>query len=112
MGKTLVATLAAVGTAVISALCCVGPLLAVAAGVSGAGLAATFEPVRPYFVGGTALLLGLGHYGLYQEERRPCEPGRVCADPRVLGRMKRLLWAGTVVAVVFMTFPYWSVWVL
>lgn len=112
MGKVILAALGAVGAAVGSALCCVGPLVAVAAGVSGAGLAATFEPVRPYFVGGTVLLLGLGHYGLYSEERKSCEPGRVCADPRMLGRMKRWLWAGSVVAVLLVTFPYWSGWVL
>ena len=112
MGKTLVAALAAVGAGAVSALCCLGPLLALAVGVSGAGLATTFEPLRSYFVGAAALLLGLGHYGLYREERKSCEPGRVCANPVVLRRMKRLLWAGTAVAVVFMTFPYWSVWVL
>ena len=26
----------------------------------GAGLAATFEPLRPYFIGGTVLALGFG----------------------------------------------------
>lgn len=112
MGKTLLAAVAAVGTAVVSALCCVGPLVAVTLGISGAGLAATFEPVRPYFVAGTVLLLGVGHYGVYREERKACERGTLCANPRVLRRIKRLLWAGTAVALVFVTFPSWSVWVL
>ncbi|MBI2401388.1 MAG: mercury transporter MerT [Gemmatimonadetes bacterium] len=112
MGKTLLAVLGAVGASVVSALCCVGPLVAVAVGVSGAGLAGTFEPLRPYFLGGTLIFLGLAHYGLQREERNACEPGRVCAEPRVRRRMKWILWAATVLAVLFGTFPYWSVWVL
>lgn len=112
MGKTLLAALGAMAAAVGSALCCVGPLVAVTIGVSGAGLATTFEPLRPYFLGGTLVFLGLAHYGVHREEQKACEPGRVCAEPRVRRRMKQILWAATVVAVVFGTFPYWSVWVL
>lgn len=112
MGRTLAAALGAVGAAVVSALCCVGPLVAVAIGVSGAGLAATFEPLRPYFLGGTLVFLATGHYALYREERNACEPGKACAEPRMLRRMKALLWTATGVAVIFATFPYWSLWVL
>ena len=59
MGKTLLTAILGIGSAFVSALCCVGPLLAVTAGVSAAGLSATFEPLRPYFLGGTAAFLGL-----------------------------------------------------
>jgi mercuric ion transport protein len=112
MGKTVFAALGAAAAAFASALCCVGPLVAVAIGVSGAGLASTFEPLRPYFLGGTVVFLALGHYTLHREDRKACEPGRVCADPRVRRRMKLLLWSVTVVAIVLGAFPYWSVWVL
>ena len=50
--KTVLATTGGVAAAIASALCCAGPLVAVALGLSGAGLAATFEPLRPYFVAG------------------------------------------------------------
>jgi hypothetical protein len=53
--KTVLATTGGVASAVASALCCAGPLVAVALGLSGAGLAATFEPLRPYFVADTVL---------------------------------------------------------
>lgn len=112
MGKTLLAAVGAMAAAVGSALCCVGPLVAVTVGLSGAGLATTFEPLRPYFLGGTLLFLGLAHYGVHREERRACEPGKVCAEPRVRRRMKWILWVTTAVVVVFGTFPYWSAWVL
>ncbi len=112
MGKTILAALGAVGAAVGSALCCAGPLVAVALGMSGAGLAATFEPLRPYFVGGTVLALGTGFFLVHREERKACEPGRPCASPVVRRRMKRWLWAATAVAIPLVTFPWWSAFVL
>ena len=67
--KTALAATAGVAAAIGSALCCAGPLVAVALGLSGAGLAATFEPLRPYFVAGTVLSLGLGFVVLGREDR-------------------------------------------
>lgn len=110
--KTGVTATAGVAAALASALCCAGPLIAVALGVSGAGLAATFDPLRPYFLGATAAALIFGFYSLHREEKRACVPGTSCADPRTRQRMKRVLWAATVFALVFATFPTWSAWVL
>ena len=112
MGKAVLAAVGAVGAAIGSALCCVGPLVAVALGMSGAGLAATFEPVRPYFVGGTVLSLGLGFVAVYREDKKACEPGTLCASPVARRRMKRWLWIATIVAVPFLTFPWWSKFIL
>jgi mercuric ion transport protein len=112
MDKSRFAAVGAVGTAIGSALCCVGPLVAVAFGVSGAGLAATFEPLRPYFVAGTALALGLGFVTVYREDKKACEPGTLCASPAVRRRMKLWLWIATIIAVPFVTFPWWSKFIL
>ena len=95
-----------------SALCCAGPLVAVALGVSGAGLAATFEPLRPYFVAGTVLALGSGFVVLRREDKRACEPGTLCASPLARRRMKCALWSATTIAVPLLTFPWWSGFVL
>lgn len=104
-------TFAAVGGAVVaavgSALCCAGPLVAVALGMSGAGLASTFEPLRPYLVGATVLGLGSGHWLLHREEQHACVPGKPCADPRTRQLMRRTLWTATVIAAALVTFPYW-----
>jgi mercuric ion transport protein len=110
--KTLAVAGAGVAAAFASALCCAGPLLAVAAGVSGAGLSSTFEPLRPYFLGATFVFLGLGFYLVHREEGKACEPGKPCAEPRVRKRMKTMLWIATAVAVVFATYPTWSGWIL
>ena len=104
MRKPTLAALGAVAAAAGSALCCAGPLVAVAIGLSGAGLA-TFEPLRPYFLGGTALLLGSGFYLLHREETKACEPGKACADPRLRRRTRATLWAATVLALVLGSFP-------
>lgn len=112
LGKTLLTAAGGVATAFGSALCCAGPVLAVTLGVSGAGLASTFEPLRPYFLTGTALLLGSGFFLLHREEQKACEPGKVCAEPKVRRRMKAALWSATGLAVLFATYPTWSAWIL
>ena len=111
-GKTLLVGAGGIGAAFASALCCAGPLIAVAAGVSGAGLAATFDPLRPWFLGATAAFLLLGFWMVDREERKACEPGKPCADPRTRRRMKIMLWVATGVAVLFATFPRWQTLVL
>lgn len=95
-----------------SVLCCAGPLIAVALGVSGAGLASTFEPLRPYFLGATVLALAVGHWSLRKEDRDACEPGKPCADPRTRRTMRWSVWLATALAAVFATFPYWSRFIL
>jgi mercuric ion transport protein len=112
IGKTVAAASAGVAAAVASTLCCAGPLLAVAVGVSGAGLSSTFEPLRSYFLGATGVFLGLGFFLLHREDQKACEPGKVCAEPRVRQRIKIMLWIATGLAVLFATYPTWSAWVL
>lgn len=108
MGKPILAAVGGVTAAVASALCCAGPLVAVLLGLSGAGLASTFEPLRPFFLVGAALSLGGGFARLRREERNACEPGKPCADPGVRRRMRLLLWIATGIAMVFAAFPWWS----
>ncbi len=106
--KTLLAAGGGLAAAIGSALCCAGPLVAVLLGLSGAGLAAAFEPLRPYFVGATALFLMLGFVGVRREDHKACQPGELCASPVARRRMKRWLWIATGIAVPLVTFPWWS----
>src|SRR5437870_2198998 len=78
----------------------------------GAGLAATFEPLRPYFVAGTVLALGFGFVVLRGEEKRACVPGTLCVSPIARRRMKWALWTATIVSIPLLTFPWWSKLVL
>lgn len=112
MERARLAALGGVGAAIGSALCCAGPLISVAIGLSGAGLASTFEPLRPYFLGAAAVSLGWGFLTVYREDRKACEPGSLCASDIVRRRMKRWLWTATVIALGFATFPWWSSFIL
>ena len=112
MEKARLASLGAVGAAIGSAICCAGPLVAVALGFSAARIAATFAPLRPYFLAATVLLLGVGFVWVRREDQRACEPGSACASPAVRGRMKLWLWIATAIAIPFATFPWWSRFVL
>lgn len=75
-------------------------------------MASTFEPLRPYFLAGTAVLLTSGFYLLHREEQHACEPGKVCASPVVRRRMRITLHIATGLAIVFASFPWWSPLVL
>ena len=113
--RGLLATLGAIGAAFLASLCCIGPLVFVAFGV-GAGMASAFEPLRPLFTVLTVALLSVRFYLLYGRKPKPdavvCGPDGSCAAPRDRRRDKVLLWIATVVAVVLLTMPRWSAWLL
>ncbi|MBI4420579.1 MAG: mercury transporter [Gemmatimonadetes bacterium] len=112
IGKTVAVAAGSIAAAVTSALCCAGPLVAVFFGLSGAGLATTFEPLRPYATATTVLALGFGFAVVRREERKACEPGTLCASPRARHRMKWALWVATGISLPLITFPWWSGFVL
>lgn len=107
------ATVGAIGAAFLASLCCIGPLVFVAFGV-GAGLASAFEPLRPLFTALTVGLLAIGFYVVYGKRSNAnaaaCGPDGSCVVPRSRRRDKVLLWVATVVALVLLSFPQWSLW--
>lgn len=109
----LFSNLGAVGSTFASALCCLGPILYVSLGV-GAGLASTFGPLRPWFLGSAVLLLGVGLYGAYLWPPRSCEEGGACETEaearRKRTRQRVMVWISTGLVVLFATFPIWSTW--
>jgi len=117
MRRTLLASLGGVAAALLGSLCCAGPLVFAALGV-GAGLAGTFEPLRPVFGALMVALLGLGFYAVYGARLRVpeapeglddgCAPGPACAVPRSRTRGTVILWMAAVLALVLWTFPTWS----
>ena len=76
-----------------ASLCCVGPLVLLALGISGAwiGNLTALEPYRPIFVGLTLLFLGLAFRKLYPGPRA-CLPEDACAQPRVIRRQRLTFW--------------------
>ena len=110
--RSLAASIAAVGAALLASLCCIGPVLFVTLGV-GAGFATRFEPLRPLFTVLTIALLALGFYSVYGRQgsttsAASCDIDGTCAVPRSRRRDRILLWIAALVALVVLTFPQWS----
>ncbi|MEE9235472.1 MAG: mercuric transporter MerT family protein [Candidatus Acidoferrales bacterium] len=102
-------TLGSTLAAFLASLCCLGPLLLGGLGL-GAALSATFTPLRPYFLGASAVLLGLGFYFVYRQPKAPevCE-GEVCAPDNRTGRLaKPLLWLATLTVAALALFPVYG----
>jgi MerT mercuric transport protein len=105
------ATLFAAGSilaAISASLCCVLPIVFALTGFSILGASALFSAWRPYLLGLTVGLLGLGFYFAYRPRTEQCAPGSVCAM-RVTSRWERpLLWLVTLFVILFAAFPYYS----
>jgi mercuric ion transport protein len=97
--------------ALLASACCLGPLVLLALGVSGAWIAnlTALEPYRPIFVvvaGGALVVSGRRIW----RPQSVCAPGEVCAMPQ-LRRVQKVLF-GVVVALmlVALAFPYVAPW--
>lgn len=93
--------------AVLASTCCLGPLLLVAIGFSGAwiGNLTVLEPYRPLFIGAAMLALFLAYRSIFRPARA-CNPGDVCAVPRVKRAYKAVFWIVATLVVVAIAFPY------
>ena len=105
------ALLTGAAAAIGASLCCVVPLALVSLGISGAWLAnlTALEPYRPWFAISALAALAFAGWRLYGPASR-CEDDRVCADPRVLRRRRRMLWIAVAVIVPLLLFPYYINW--
>jgi mercuric ion transport protein len=85
----LAGVLAAIGASV----CCVGPLVLLALGISGSWIDSfsVMEPFRPAFIALTLLFLGLAFRKLYLVPQ-PCDVGTSCANPTVRKRQRITFW--------------------
>jgi mercuric ion transport protein len=102
-GSMLVGVAAGIGASV----CCVGPLVLVALGISGAwiGNLTALEPYRPFFIALTLLFFGLAFRKLYLVPQS-CEPGASCAEPRVLKRQRLTFWVVTALLLGLLMVPW------
>jgi len=101
----LAGALAAIG----ASLCCVGPLVLLMLGVSGAWIShlTAFEPLRPYFIGLTLLFLFLAFRNLYLV-KQACSTEHPCANDEVLKRQRLIFWSLTVPLLLLIAFPWYA----
>ena len=98
--------------AVAASACCLGPVVLSVLGAGALGAAATrLEPLRPVFLGLTAVLLGSAFYLTYRPARHTCAPDGTCA-PAPKRTAKVVLWIATVLVILLVTFPYYVNWLV
>jgi len=99
--------------AVAASLCCITPVLAVLGGLG--GIASTFswlDPLRPYLIGVTAVVLGYAFYNAYKPKKEggikcECEDEESPAKRNFINS-KAFLWVVTGVSILMFAFPSYS----
>ena len=93
--------------AILASTCCLGPLVLLALGVSGAwiGNLTRLEPYRPYFIGAALVALFFAWKRVYRSAAE-CKPGEVCALPQTNRVYKIIFWIVAMLVLVALSFPY------
>lgn len=93
--------------ALLASTCCLGPLVLITLGFSGAwiGNLTLLEPYRPIFIGAALLALFLAWRRIWRPAAA-CAAGEVCARPRVKRGYKLLFGLVALLVLVALVFPY------
>lgn len=105
MQKTTLSSIGSIVTAIVASLCCIGPAVLAIAGAGSLGAFAALEQFRPYFIGLTALLLGVAFYLTYRKREVKCEDGSCKIEGA--GKWNKLgVWGATIIAALAISYPY------
>jgi mercuric ion transport protein len=93
--------------AILASTCCLGPLVLVALGLSGAwiGNLTRLEPYRPFFIAGALIALFFAGRHIFRRAQT-CNPGELCAVPRTRRIYKVLFVTVSVLVLIALVFPY------
>lgn len=93
--------------AILASACCLGPLILVTLGFSGAwiGNLTVLEPYRPALIGAALIAMFFAHRRIFRPIQA-CKPGELCAVPRVRSAYKILFWVVSALVLVALAFPY------
>jgi mercuric ion transport protein len=105
--------LAATGSllaALLASSCCIGPLLLVSLGVSGAwiGNLTALEPYQPAFVMVAVACLAFGFWQVYFRPKKVCDANGVCVNPVSTKLVKTVLWVSSALIVAALTIDAWA----
>src|SRR5258707_10587918 len=102
-GALLVGGLAAI----LASTCCLGPLVLVALGLSGAwiGNLTLLEPYRPLFIAGSLVALFFAGRRIFRPAHA-CEPDEACAVPRTRRVYKILFGIVSALVLIALIYPY------
>jgi len=93
--------------AILASTCCLGPLILISLGFSGAwiGNLTVLEPYRPFFIITSVVALFFAGRQIFRPAQL-CNPGEVCALPRARRMYKFLFWSCTILVLVALVYPY------
>ena len=93
--------------AILASTCCLGPLVLVALGLSGAwiGNLTRLEPYRPFFIGAAVVALFFAGRRIFRPAHA-CEPEEICAVPTTRRIYKILLVTVSALVLIALVFPY------
>ena len=93
--------------AILASICCLGPLVLVTIGVSGAwiGNLTMLEPYRPIFIGAALVALFFAYRHIFRPVQA-CKPGEACAVPQVKTAQKIIFVIVAALAGIALAFPY------
>ena len=93
--------------AILASTCCLGPLLLVGIGFSGAwiGNLTVLEPYRPIFIGVALVALFFAARRIFRPARA-CKSGEICAAPQVRAIYKLIFWIVVALVVIALAYPY------
>ncbi len=93
--------------AILASSCCLGPLVLVMLGVSGAwiGNLTRLEPYRPVFLGAALVALFFASGRIFRPTQT-CNKGAVCASPGGRTAYRFLFWVVAALVLVALAFPY------
>ena len=93
--------------AILASTCCLGPLVLIALGFSGAwiGNLTVLEPYRPLFIAVALVALYFAWRRIYRPVEK-CQPGEVCALPQAKRLYKILFWVVAGLVLIALAFPY------
>lgn len=95
--------------ALLASSCCIGPLILIMLGASGAwiGSLSALKAYQPVFVSLAIGFLALGFWQVYGKSRRSCEE-ESCSTPGSDRVVKVALWSATVLIVISVTTDLWA----
>ncbi|WP_329743437.1 mercuric ion transporter MerT [Dyella sp. A6] len=113
MARTSEKSTLAIGglAAVLASACCLGPLILISVGLSGAwiGQLTRLEPFRPWLLAISTIALVVAYRQLFHPAAA-CEPGKVCAVPSVRRAYHWLFWIVAALVLIAFGFPYVAPW--
>lgn len=93
--------------AMLASTCCLGPLVLVTLGISGAWIAnlRVLEPYRQFFIGAALVAMFLAWWRIF-DPVAACKPDDLCAVPQVRISYKLIFWIVAGLVLVAIGFPY------